>query len=215
MTDTSYAHIVLIVDRSGSMKTIAADMEGGIGQFIRDQAGGPGRATVTLRQFDTEHDEVYSFADAASAPHYSLVPRGGTALLDAVGAGIARTGEELAAMPEDQRPGLVLVLIVTDGEENSSREYTKAAVKAAIERQERDYGWKFSYLGANQDSFAEAGSIGIPAAAAMNYAATSDGTRGAFASASDALLSTRSTGKTFAYDTSHRSAAMGEQPGGG
>lgn len=214
MTDTSYTHIVLIVDRSGSMRKIAADMEGGISQFIRDQASAPGRATVTLRQFDTEHDEVFSFADAASAPHYSLLPRGGTALLDAVGAGIAKTGEDLAAMSEDKRPGLVLVLIVTDGEENSSREYGKAAVKAAIERQENDYGWKFSYLGANQDSFAEAGSIGIPVAAAMDYAATPDGTKGAFASASEALLSTRNTGKTFAYDTSHRSAAMGERSEG-
>lgn len=208
MTDPTYTHVLLIVDRSGSMASIRPDMEGGINQFIKDQAAGPGRATVSLRQFDTAHDEVFSFAPAATAPEYSLVPRGSTALLDAVGAGIAKTGEDLAAMPEDERPGLVVVLIATDGCENASCEYNRAAVRASIERQESDYGWKFTYLGANQDSFAEAGSIGIPAAAVMDYSADSAGTKGAFASASDAVLKTRGGG-SLAYGALHRSAAKG------
>lgn len=211
MTDSDYTHIVLIVDRSGSMDSIQADMEGGINQFIADQAKG-GRTTVTLRQFDTEHDEVFSFADAASAPRYTLTPRGGTALLDAVGAGIARAGEELAAMPEDQRPGNVFAVIVTDGHENSSHEYSRDAVKAMIGRQSGDYGWKFVYLGANQDSFAEAGGIGIAAAGTVDYAATSTGTKGAFRSTSDMLLTSRKGG-SFGYSTAQRSAAMGGQGG--
>jgi hypothetical protein len=213
MTDASYTHILLIADRSGSMESIRADMEGGINQFIAGQASGPGRATVTLRQFDSEHEEVFSFADAATAPQYRLVPRGSTALLDAVGAGVARTGEELAAMAEDDRPGLVVVLIVTDGAENASGEYTLAQVRETIRRQQEAYGWQFTYLGANQDAFAEAGGLGIGAGAALNYAANSAGTKGAFASASDAVITTRSGAGPLAYGTAHRSAATGDAAG--
>ena len=72
-------------------------------------------------------------------------------------------------MDETQRPGLVCLVIVTDGEENSSREYTKAQIKDMIQHQQDVYKWQFTFLGANQDAFAEAGDLGIPVIAAANY----------------------------------------------
>src|SRR3978361_1236112 len=84
-----------------------------------------------------------------------------TALLDAVGRAIMETGERLGAMPENDQPGLVVFVIVTDGQENSSNEYTKPQTKQMIETQRYIYKWQFTFLGANQDAFAEADSIGI------------------------------------------------------
>ncbi len=92
-----------------------------------------------------------------------------TALLDAVGRAINQTGERLARMPEPERPGLVVFVVMTDGQENSSREFTKAQLAEMIQRQQRVYDWHFNFLGANQDSFAEAGSIGIDAAGIANW----------------------------------------------
>lgn len=163
MTDKSKVHYLFIVDRSGSMQGIHKDMTGGIRTFIDKQLEGvdPAKRTVSFYQFDTEHDELYDFALLEEAKAYELVPRGGTALLDACGTAITKVGEKLAAIPEDDRPGYVMVVIVTDGAENSSKEYKRAQIKKMIEHQQEKYDWRFTYLGANQDAFAEAASIGI------------------------------------------------------
>ena len=93
------------------------------------------------------------------------MPRGSTALLDAVGRAINETGDRLAKTPEQDRPGLVVFVIVTDGQENSSKEFSKARIKEMIDEQQKKYNWQFTFLGANQDAFAEAGGIGIRSAA--------------------------------------------------
>jgi uncharacterized protein YegL len=161
--------ITVVLDRSGSMQSCQSDMEGGLNAFIDKQKGEPGHAIFTLVQFDTEYEFIHRAMPIKDVPKCSLVPRGGTALLDAVGQAIAQTGERLAATPEDQRPGLVVFLVITDGHENSSREYKKPQIKEMIERQERDYKWQFTYLGANQDAFSEAGGMGFQTKSAANY----------------------------------------------
>jgi hypothetical protein len=93
-----------------------------------------------------------------------------TALLDAVGRAINETGARLAAMEETDRPGLVVFVVMTDGLENSSREFTRSTIKEMIERQQKVYNWHFTFLGANQDAFAEAQSLGINQAGAADYA---------------------------------------------
>jgi hypothetical protein len=72
-------------------------------------------------------------------------------------------------MNEQDRPGLVIFVVMTDGLENSSKEFFKSDVKTMIERQQSKYKWHFTFLGANQDAFAEAGSMGIRADGAANY----------------------------------------------
>lgn len=161
--------ITIIVDRSGSMETIRTDAEGGINTFIEDQKKLPGEANFSLLQFDTISDWVHSGVPIKDVPKYTLEPRGMTALLDAVGTVINATGERLGKMPEADRPGLVIIVIVTDGHENSSQEFSRETIKKMIEHQTNAYNWKFTYLGANQDAFAEAGAIGITKDAAVNY----------------------------------------------
>ena len=162
--------ITLVVDRSGSMQAIRDDAEGGVNAFIQEQAKHPGEALLTLVQFDTEYEFVHRATPIKKVAPYILTPRGNTALLDAVGRAINESGERLAKMAEADRPGLVVIVITTDGQENSSTEYSKAHVKELIERQQSQYNWQFTFLGANQDAFTEAGGLGINAACAANYA---------------------------------------------
>ena len=162
--------ITLVVDRSGSMQKIREDAEGGVNTFIQEQAKHPGEALLTLVQFDTEYEFVHRGMPIKQVPPYTLVPRGNTALLDAVGRAINETGERLAKMAEDVRPGLVVFVITTDGLENSSKEFSKAQIKEMIVRQQSAYKWQFIFLGANQDAFAEAGAMGVGPSGAANYA---------------------------------------------
>lgn len=161
--------ITLVVDRSGSMQAIRDDAQGGVNALLADQAQQPGQALITLVEFDTEYAFVHRGVPAADVPPYALVPRGSTALLDAVGRAINETGARLAAMPEGQRPGLVVMVIATDGHENSSREFTRDQVREMIEHQQTVYNWQFTFLGADAASFAEAGAMGIAASGVAQY----------------------------------------------
>ena len=161
--------ITLVVDRSGSMEQVREDAEGGVNSFIAQQAKEPGEALLTLVQFDTEYEFLHKGVPISQVPKYELVPRGMTALLDAVGRAMNETGERLAKMDEGDRPGLVVFVVMTDGLENSSKEFSKATIKEMIERQQQQYSWHFTFLGANQDAFAEAGGMGIAAAGVANY----------------------------------------------
>jgi len=167
--NTDLTDITLVVDRSGSMQQRREDAEGGVNSFIETQGKEPGEALLTLVQFDTEYDIVHSGVPIREVPKYHLVPRGMTALLDAVGRAINETGERLAKMEEAARPGLVIFVITTDGLENSSKEFKKDQIKEMIKHQQEKYGWHLTFLGANQDAFAEAGSLGIRAAGSAQY----------------------------------------------
>ena len=162
--------ITLVIDRSGSMDEIRSDAEGGVNAFIREQAQQPGEALLTLVQFDDQYEFIHRGIPIKDVPPYALVPRSGTALLDAVGRAINETGERIAKMPESDRPSLVVFVIVTDGQENASHEFTKAQIKAMIDRQQTKYSWQFTFLGADQDAFAEAGGMGIAAGGTANFA---------------------------------------------
>jgi Mg-chelatase subunit ChlD len=167
--DQNYTDITLIVDRSGSMASIRDDAQGGINTFIKEQAAQPGKCTLTLVQFDQEYNVVVDGKPINEVAEYTLTPRGSTALLDAVGRAINTTGERLASMREEDRPGLVSVVIVTDGQENASQEFTKERIKQIISHQQDVYNWQFTFLGADQDAFAEADSMGIHAAGVAQY----------------------------------------------
>ena len=169
MTDPNYTDITVILDRSGSMQAIKKDMEGGYSQYLTEQRMVPGKCMITVIQFDTEYEIVHGAMDIQKAPKLTLTPRGGTALLDAMGKAITQTGERLAALPEDQRPGNVIIQIITDGQENSSREWKRDQVFSLVTEQTDRYGWIFSYLGANQDAIAVARDLGIPVGTTSGY----------------------------------------------
>lgn len=169
MTNPNWRHIAVILDRSGSMQAVKSDTEGGLRAFLEAQHEAPGSTTVSLYQFDDQYQAVYENTPLARVPDFTLRPRGATALLDAVGRTVTALGEQLAAMPEEDRASEVIVVILTDGHENASREYTLAQVKALITEQQTAYGWKFVFLGADQDAFAAAADIGIRRDTTLSY----------------------------------------------
>jgi len=166
-------HIAVLLDRSGSMGDIKDDTISGFNCFLREQKAAGDNATLTLVQFDTEStDVVHESKPILEVPdlnHETFQPRGGTPLLDALGQTIQSTGRTLAAIPEHNRPNKVVFVVITDGQENSSRHFTKTRVKEMIDHQSGKYNWQFVYLGANQDAFDEAGAVGIAMANAANY----------------------------------------------
>lgn len=139
------------------MNVCQDDTIGGFNAFLNDQKAHGG--SLTLIQFDHEYSETYSsvkIEDVEPLTRETYVPRGSTALLDAIGQAIKSA------------TGTPSVVILTDGHENASTKFTKAHIRDLIEQKTKD-GWTFAYLGANQDAFAEAGSIGISARCTMNY----------------------------------------------
>jgi len=173
MTNPHLTHLYFLLDRSGSMNSIVEDTVGGFDAFIAEQRRfteeAPGECRVTLAQFDDAYEEVYADRPIADVPSLVLQPRGTTALLDSVARIVLDAGKRLAALPEDQRPGTVIVGIMTDGLENASREWSHPQVKQLIETQTRDYQWQFLYLGADQDAVEVGMSIGVSAGHSVTY----------------------------------------------
>lgn len=189
--------ITVLLDRSGSMSSLRNDTIGGVNTFLAEQKAQPGEATVTLIQFDHEYQQVYDALPVKLVLPLTVktyVPRGGTALLDAIGRAVTETGVRLAALPEDSRPMQVIFLIQTDGQENASRVYTSARIKDMITHQRDKYAWEFVFLGANQDAFLTAESYGMSAGNAQKYAASAAGTNQVWAAASAGMSNYRSAG---------------------
>jgi hypothetical protein len=188
MTDSKLTLIAALLDRSGSMQSIKSDSEGGFNALIADQRTEPGDARVTLAQFDTEYEVVYANRPIADVGPLDLQPRGATALLDSVGRLITETGTELSALPEQERPGKVIVVVVTDGLENSSVEWSIKDVNKAIKRQQDEYSWEFIFLGANMDAVAVGQQMGFAADRSMTYAPSAAGVASTY-SANSRLIS--------------------------
>jgi hypothetical protein len=212
MTDPNYTDIVVILDRSGSMATMDRDAAGGFNTFVEKQRQAPGRCTLTLCRFDGEFSTDYTAKPIADVPCMASVePRGNTALYDAICTAIDNAGRRFALLPEDQRPGKVVVVVITDGHENASRYFTSAQVKERIEHQRHTYNWQFVFLGANQDAVTTGSSLGFSKGtsatftsgmAMQAFAATAENISAYRCAASDASLSS--------YAASQRETMLGD-----
>ncbi|GGO62959.1 vWA domain-containing protein [Nonomuraea cavernae] len=161
--------ITVILDRSGSMHSVKADTEGGLKAFLAEQATNPRETFVSLYQFDDRCEPVYEYCALADVPDYRLQPRGRTALLDAIGKTLTTMRDQFDAMPEGDVPGHVSIVILTDGEENESKEWrSRRQIRRLIADLQKN-GWTFIFLGADQDAFAAARDIGIGADTTLSY----------------------------------------------
>jgi len=166
-------HIVL--DESGSMGGQRLATIEGFNKLIEEQRAEPGKAWVSLTFFSTTVRNAYTAlpidrVQPMTAEDY--VPQGGTALLDAQGVAIEATAKWLEE--SDETPDNIIIITMTDGGENSSRDYTADKIKQLISLKE-DAGWDFVYTGANQDSFSVGASMGYAATATANFNAAAMG----------------------------------------
>jgi uncharacterized protein YxeA len=197
--NTNHTDITIVLDRSGSMQIVKKDTIGGFNTFLKEQQKAPGTASITLHQFDDVYETVLNGVDikrAAPLNETTYVPRGWTALLDAIGNSILSTGERLGRIPEADRAGKVVFVIITDGEENKSHSFTLDRIQTMITHQREKYAWEFVFLGANQDAIQAGTRMGMLAGQTMTYASNSMGTKGAFAAVACNVASYRSTGQT-------------------
>ncbi len=166
--DRNLTDITMVIDRSGSMQSRREDAEGGVNAFLKDQKEKPGKADVTIYDFDYEYRLVQPTSSIKNHHEYRLHPRGNTALLDAVGRAIEETGARLRALPEKKRPALVVFVIVTDGQENASQKFGWGRVREMISHQQSTYNWQFIFLGEGLDAANQARELAIPTS---NFAA--------------------------------------------
>lgn len=222
MPDQTLTHLAMLLDRSGSMQTIKQATEQGFNLFLTEQREAPGRCTVTLAQFDNEYEEVYVDLDVREVPPLELRPRGMTALLDSIGRLVQTTALRIAQLPEDQRPGAVIVGIMTDGLENVSKEYTHAAIKALVTEREEQFGWTFLYMGANQDAIEVGASLGVKRERSLTYdtanvdqayAATSRSMAGMRTAMAAGAPPAAARDQHAVYTEADRAAAGGPAPG--
>lgn len=179
--------ITAVLDRSGSMSLTQKDVIGGFNSFLKEQKETPGEALFTLAMFDHAYDLVYDcvpISDVKDLDEKTYYARGNTSLLDAIGRTINAVGSKLASMNEEDRPSKVLFLIMTDGEENASREFKHSKIMEMINHQRDAYKWNFVFIGANQDAIKAGSSMGFSANQSYNYAASSVGTKSAYSSMS-------------------------------
>jgi uncharacterized protein YegL len=195
--------ITIILDRSSSMLTIKSVTIEGFNSFIDEQ---PGQANLTLVQFDLPsyvftrdwYETTYNaipIADAKHLTNQSFVPRGSTPLLDAMGKAITETDARMKVLPKTKKPNKVVIVVITDGEENSSKEWTQQKIKELIESKQEKDKWEFVFLGANIDAVKTGGMYGFKSTNTMDFAANSIGTRSSYESLTSNLTSYR-VGKT-------------------
>lgn len=201
---TKPTDITIILDRSGSMQTTVDDAIGGFNAFIAEQKRQPGEAVLTLVQFDNQIQVDY---EAEPLPFVkdldrtTFVPRGSTALVDAMGSTINQLAARIKAIPKEDRPNVVVV-IITDGGENASREYQMKDVNSLITKLTKK-GYQFTFIGANQDAIKTGASFGVSALNSMSYASNSEGTLALFSSVSKNMSAYRSGSKMdMSFDSS-------------
>jgi len=210
-----YTHLTVILDRTGSMESIRDDTIGGFNAFLSSQQAEPGEATLTLVQFDSQdpYEVIHHFKPIAEVPpltRQTFVPRASTPLLDALGRGINDLEQSLGQKAEDERPARVVMVIITDGQENASREFRKEQIEKMIRDKQAKLDWQFVFLSADLAAIEEALSSGVSPSSAMAFDKDARGTQAAWSSASARIAdyrAERSQGVAFTEEDRDQQAS--------
>jgi uncharacterized protein YegL len=217
MTTPKRLYCALVLDESGSMTPLRQATIDGANAWLADQRRDGPEDMLTLVMFDNPPDATrpkvrvkvdgVALRDVRALSLEDYNPGGGTPLFDAIGTTISR----IEADPRSADRSVVLV-VMTDGQENASEEYDRAAIAAKIEQKERD-GWTIMYLGANQDAKQFADATCLDANFAVTYAATKAGTATAYRASSASISGLRAGASPQAVAaTLHEASATGEVP---
>lgn len=189
--------LVFILDRSGSMAGLEKDTIGGFNSMLQKQKQVDGECRITTVLFDNNYTLLHDRIDIGAVgpmTEEQYYVGGSTALLDAIGMTVDKLAAVQKNTAEDYRAEHVMFVIITDGEENSSRRYRAEQVRSMISLEKEKYGWEFIFLGANIDAVQTAASFGISEDRAVDYVPDEKGTRLNFRVMSEAVACFRETG---------------------
>lgn len=189
--------LVFILDKSGSMGGLEKDTIGGYNSMLGKQKALDGECVITTVLFDNYYELLHDRIDIRAVKPITeeeYFVGGSTALLDAIGKTVRKIGTAQKNTAEEYRAEKVMFVIITDGEENASRQYSAGKVKEMIKRQKEKFGWEFIFLGANIDAVETAGRFGIDADRAVDYIPDSEGTELNFCVMSETVSAFRKNG---------------------
>ncbi|MCL1913372.1 MAG: VWA domain-containing protein [Eubacteriaceae bacterium] len=192
--ENNSTELVFILDKSGSMAGLEKDTIGGYNSVLTKQKEVDGECRITTVLFDDKYELLHDRIDIAAVKLISgkeYYVGGSTALLDAIGMTINKISKIQQITADGHKASKVLFVIITDGEENSSKEYSPDKIKAMVEEHREKHGWEFLFLGANIDAIKTAGRFGIAADRAQNYNADSTGSQVVYASLAKATAEFR------------------------
>lgn len=194
---TDRTHITVILDRTGSMDAIRDDTIGGFNAYLSAQKAEPGYATMTLVQFDSQdpYEVIHQTKPIQEIPPLTCetyVPRASTPLLDALGCGMQDLAYRLSQLGKEERPEMVIFVVVTDGLENASTEFRKDQIVNMVARHTTEDKWQFVFLSADLAAIQEAREIGFAKKSSAVYRKTPEGTAGAWSRLSKSTSEYRS-----------------------
>lgn len=192
---TKTTEIVCVIDNSGSMQMIKSDAIGGFNAFIESQRKLEGEARVSVYLFNSKVVQIadnMDIQDVDLLTDETYVTGGMTAMNDAIGTTLDSVGQRIMSMPADERPDEVVFCILTDGEENSSKEYTTTHVKDQIVHRQNNFNWEFVFLAANQDALKTGADYAFSPKSTFNFEASAKGVQDAYSSMDTYVTSVRS-----------------------
>lgn len=189
--------IITILDRSGSMAGLRNDIIGGYNTFLAEQKTLPGNARITLVQFSSEIEEVYTAVPIHHIGNLTLgsyITAGNTALYDTIGAVLTKQGARIGG---ESWADKVLLNIITDGEENASKTVKKADALQMIAHKQDKLGWTVLFQASGIEAFKEAANLGIRPEFSRQFTANAAGVTEAYGTMSAMATSLRSGASPF------------------
>jgi len=161
----NYLKIIFVIDESGSMQGTESDVIGGFNNFIEQQKlHHQGKITFSLYKFNSYWSRILNdlpIEEIRPLTSGDYTPGGLTALYDTIGNAIADIENQSKYTKSEHKASMVMMVIITDGQENASREYDSRKIKQMIQELEQSENWQFIYLGADLENFADADTLGL------------------------------------------------------
>lgn len=159
-----HTEVVCVIDQSGSMEVMKAEAITGFNKFLEEQKKVEGTAALTLVLFNDGYEMAHRHVpieEVEDLTDQTYITSSTTALLDAIGKTIDSIGNDFRVWPEEHRAEHVVFCVITDGQENASKEYKKGRILEMIKEQTDKWGWKFVFVGAGPEAFSQAGGLGF------------------------------------------------------
>jgi len=192
----NYVKIINIIDRSGSMNDKIEMAINGFNEFLQEQQSIEGNALISTMLFSTKFNKLYENLDIQKCEFLNrnnYITGGMTSLYDAIGTTIDNEIDQLGNLPKEKRPDKTLCVILTDGQENSSTQFTKDQIKEKVSEMKEDFNWEFIFLAANEEAAFAAETMGVSKGNAYAFTNTSAGLKDAYLGVSHATRSFRSS----------------------